>query len=162
MFFSQRKHPRLKQYDYAQYGCYHLTFCTQNRKPILSHIVPASSAYGRARTVLHFAGQVTDRYIKNIPNVYTDVELVKYSIMPNHVHLLLLLGPQSSASIPTIIRSLKRMVNRELKESIWQDSYYDVIIRNETMFQCEWLYIDSNPDKWAEDDLFVAGPCVSI
>ena len=158
MALPQRKHPRLKHYDYAQCGCYHLTLCTQNHKPILSRIVPAASFNDRARIILYPAGIVTDHFIRNIPNVYSDVNLIRYAIMPNHVHLLILLGPEATVSIPTIVRSLKRMVNRDLGTSIWQNSFYDVVIRNEAMFQCEWLYIDSNPDKWAEDELFVVHP----
>ena len=94
--------------------------------------------------------------MKNIPQVYPGVQLIKYAIMPNHVHLLLLLEPQATTSVPTIIRSVKRLVTKELGQPIWQDSFYDVVIRNDAMFQCEWNYIDGNPDKWAEDDLFVA------
>lgn len=158
MLLPQRKHPRLKHYDYAQCGCYHLTLCTQNRKPILSYIVPASANCSKAQIVLHPAGQITNHYIRNIPNVYSDVELIQYVIMPNHIHLLILLGPRATVSVNTIVRSLKRMVNREVGASIWQASFYDVVIRNEAMLQCEWLYIDSNPDKWAEDELFVVHP----
>ena len=36
---AQRKHIRLKQYDYAEEGVYFITFCTKNRAPLLSHIV---------------------------------------------------------------------------------------------------------------------------
>ncbi len=35
---DQRKHPRLKGYDYSQGGAYFVTFCTRNRKCILSRI----------------------------------------------------------------------------------------------------------------------------
>ena len=86
--------------------------------------------------------------------MYTGVDVLKYVIMPNHIHLLLLLGPQATAPVPTIIRSLKRMIRRDAPNAIFQDSYYDVIIRNDVMFRCEWSYIDSNPDKWEEDKLF--------
>ena len=50
---------------------------------------------------------------------------------------------------------LQYVVNRELGQSIWQESFYDVIIRSDTMFRCEWIYIDNNPDKWVEDELYV-------
>ncbi|MBQ2927508.1 MAG: transposase [Oscillospiraceae bacterium] len=150
-----RKHPRLKKYDYSQCGCYHITICVKNLSPILSCIVPAGTPDARAAVKLTPAGLVVEQYIQSIPNAYVGVQLVKYVIMPNHVHLLLALEQQPSTSIPTIVRSLKRMVGRTLGKPIWQDSYYDVVIRNDVMFQCEWEYIDSNPDKWAEDDLFV-------
>ena len=35
---EQRKHPRLKEYDYSQGGAYFVTICTRNREKILSRI----------------------------------------------------------------------------------------------------------------------------
>ncbi len=154
MPLPQRKHPRLKTYDYSQNGCYHLTLCTKDARPILSKIVPPHTEMDRAVVQLTPSGHVVERYIQNIPAAYQGVELVKYVIMPNHVHLLISLTSRSTVSVPTIIRSLKRMVNREIGMPLWQDSYYDVIIRNDTVFQCEWSYIDNNPDKWVEDELY--------
>ncbi len=154
MDLPSRKHPRLKNYDYSHCGCYHITICVKNRKPILSRIICANSPAGRSRTHLSRIGRMVEQYIQNIPNVYRGISLDKYVIMPNHIHLLLSLDSEASVSVPTVVRSLKRMVTRELGESIWQDSFYDVVIRNDTMYQCEWAYIDTNPDKWAEDELF--------
>ena len=156
MALPVRKHPRLKTYDYSQNGCYHITVCTKNRRPILSSVKPAERPTMHAGIQLSKIGMIVDRYIQNIPAVYPNSILEKYVIMPNHVHLLLTFSDTGSASVPTVVRSLKRMVTKELGQSIWQDSYYDVIIRSESMFQCEWEYIDSNPDKWEEDTLFVS------
>lgn len=152
----KRKHPRLKNYDYSQCGCYHITICTKKRRPILSEIVPAADSAARSGIRLYRSGHITEHYIQNIPKVYPGVFLDKYVIMPNHVHLLLSLGPESAVSTATIVRSLKRMINRETGESLWQDSFYDVIIRNDAMYRCEWLYIDENPDKWVQDELYVS------
>ncbi len=33
-----RKHPRLKEYDYSSAGAYFITICTQNKQQLLSHI----------------------------------------------------------------------------------------------------------------------------
>ncbi len=154
MSLPSRKHPRLRNYDYGQCGCYHITICTQDRIPFLSSVVPPITAADRATIVLTSVGEIADRYIRRIPDVYAGVDVLKYVIMPNHIHLLLLLGPQATAPVPTIIRSLKRMIRRDAPNAFFQDSYYDVIIRNDVMFRCEWSYIDSNPDKWEEDKLF--------
>lgn len=155
MVLPARKHPRLKNYDYSQNGCYHLTICVKDRRPILSKVIPADNPAFRPQIQYSNVGKIVDQYIQNIPSVYPGVFLDHYVIMPNHVHLLLSLPLQQVTSVPTIIRSLKRMVNRVLGQSIWQDSYYDVVIRNDSMYQCEWTYIDNNPDKWAEDELYV-------
>ena len=153
-----RKHPRLKNYDYSQCGCYHITICTKNHRPILSRIIPANSPGGRPAVFLYHAGRITENYILNIPQVYSGVILDKYVIMPNHVHLLISLGPEAAVSVPTVIRSLKRMAGREIGEAIWQDSFFDTIIRNDAIYQREWRYIDENPDKWIQDELFVMEP----
>ena len=156
MPFPIRKHPRLKNYDYGQCGCYHITICTKNRSPFLSRVIPPGTPEERACVCLSRYGSIAEAYIRNISEVYHDILVDKYVIMPNHIHLLLSLEPNASTSIPTVVRSLKRMVTREIGQSIWQDSYYDVVIRNEAMYQCEWKYIDDNPDKWADDTMFVA------
>jgi len=151
----ERKHPRLKGYDYSQCGCYHITLCTKDRQPVLAQVIPAGNPYVRASIRLTACGETAKRYIENISGLYRGVALDKYVIMPNHVHLLLSFQEGAATSVPDVVRSLKRMVTRELGRSIWQVSYHDVIIRNDIMYQCEWTYIDQNPDKWAEDELYV-------
>ena len=38
MELPERKHPRLKEYDYSQDGAYFVTICTHQRKNLLSNI----------------------------------------------------------------------------------------------------------------------------
>ena len=118
MALPKRKHPRLKNYDYGQCGCYHITICTQNRCPILSTILPANIESQRAAIQLRKPGYVAQQFILNIPLVYAGVFVEHYVIMPNHIHILLRLSAESTTTIPTIIRSFKRMTTRELGMSI--------------------------------------------
>jgi REP element-mobilizing transposase RayT len=37
---------------------------------------------------------------------------------------------------------------------IWQESFYDEIIRNEAAYLEIWKYIDENPTKWVEDKYY--------
>jgi hypothetical protein len=57
-------------------------------------------------------------------------------------------------SIPTIVRSFKTLVTKEIGFSLWQTSYHDHIIRDEDDYLYHWKYIDENPAKWAEDEYF--------
>ena len=155
MLLPARKHSRLKNYDYSQCGCYHVTICTKNRIPILSRVIPAKTESERAQVELTHIGRIVAHYIQRITDVYTGIQPIKYVIMPNHVHILLALKADVSADVSTVVHSLKRMVTKEVGRSVWQESFYDVVIRNDIMLQCEWTYIDNNPDKWAEDDLYV-------
>ena len=39
---------------------------------------------------------------------------------------------------------------------VWQRSFYDHVVRGERDYGEAWAYIDGNPGKWAEDELFAA------
>ena len=56
-----------------------------------------------------------------------------------------------NAQIPRFVGALKRFCHKEAKEAIFQRSYHDRVIRNESEYQKIWQYIDTNPLKWKED-----------
>ena len=162
MDFPKRKHPRLKGYHYGQEGSYFLTLCVKNREPLLSSILVGRGPLTPPRLALTPAGEITEQHILAMNRSYANVTVDRYVIMPNHVHLLVTLGPccdnggmrASRPTIPTLIRTFKTMVTRDLGLSVWQSSFYDHIIRDEADFQKICRYIDNNPAKWAEDPLF--------
>lgn len=140
---AQRKRIRLEQYDYRENGGYFITVCTEQRKPILGRVVDGTD-FTPPRVQLSRLGSIAERYLLRIP------ELDQYVIMPNHVHLLLLLQ-NASASVPQIIRSWKTLVSKEAGFPLWQRSYYDHIIRNQADYDRVWTYIRDNPAKWNLD-----------
>ena len=153
-----RHHPRLKEYDYSQSGYYFVTVCTKNRQQLLSSVVVGRDDLIPPSVRLTPTGAVVQRYIHGIETAYNTVALDSYVIMPDHIHLLLRFHPSENggmgSSRPTldmVIRGLKRMVTQELGCSIWQDSFYDHVIRSEQAY-CEICqYIDDNPAKWLEN-----------
>ena len=82
----------------------------------------------------------------------------KYVIMPNHLHLLVTLADgglkASRPTIQTIVRSTKRMITKEIGHSIFQTSFYDHVVRGERDYWEIWQYIENNPARWAEDELY--------
>lgn len=154
---TERKHPRLKGYDYSKDGVYFVTFCTKDKRCLLSSV--GRDDLGAPSVRLTSYGKIAEQYICSIPTAYDTVEIDKYVIMPNHIHLLLRIGMGSGAPgssrptqmIPRIVAALKRFTNRDAGVKLWQTSFYDHIIRNETDFLRIWTYIDTNPAKWAED-----------
>ena len=156
---EQRKKNRLADYSYSQPGAYFITVCTKDHKCILSTIVGAD-AHSGPQVKLTPVGKVVEKYLKTIPGVGA------YVIMPNHVHMILhisatnaLNGPMwasapTNASIPTLVRSWKILISKELNQSIWQRSYYDHIIRDERDYATKMQYIAENPAKWFYDDYF--------
>ena len=95
-------------------------------------------------------------------NVYDYIEIDNYVIMPNHIHILISVytdGMSRSPSptngvIPMFLRTLKRFVNKEAEENIFQRSYNDHIIRDERDYITRWKYIANNPIKWELDELY--------
>ena len=88
--------------------------------------------------------------------------------MPNHVHMILHIsakspeeGPMWSSAptdtnIPSVVRTWKSLITKEMGQSVFQRSYYDHVIRDEQSYVEIAEYIMGNPGKWAEDKYFSA------
>jgi putative transposase len=156
-----RKAIRLKKYDYSLAGYYFITMCTRDRKNLFADI-PLEACRGgcpHPPIVLTSIGQVVDEHIRNIDFVYPNVNLDCYSVMPNHLHLLISLDddPENhqDLSIPEIIKSLKTLTTKKAGLPLWQRSYYEHIVRNEKDLKEIREYISNNPVKWAVDKYYV-------
>jgi len=101
--------------------------------------------------------------IEKIPVYYYGVTVPKSVVMPNHVHMILMVARDgapgasrpTTALIPTIVTALKKKMNTRFGFNIWQTSYHDHIIRDEAEYRRIWQYIDENPAEWVEDEYFV-------
>ena len=82
-----RKHPRMKNFDYSENGYYFLTVCVKEKKEILCNIV-GRGVLDTPNVILTEEGKIVEKYIHSINNV-KNVVVEKYVIMPNHIHLLL-------------------------------------------------------------------------
>lgn len=174
----ERKPNRLKGFDHSTPTAYFVTLCTQGRRCLLSTIDGATTIVGASTArppscTLTNAGRIVDAAIQAITQHYPHVQVDKYVIMPNHVHLIIricaaaggraMLAPTSaldqvehasstaSVSIPKIVQHLKGIVTKHLGFSLWQKSFHDNIIRNEDEYHLIWEYIDTNPLRWTED-----------
>ena len=144
-----RKPTRLQNYDYSQNGCYFVTVCVKNRKPILSTIV-GGDAFIAPQIKLTEIGKIAEKHIQKINSVYADVTVENYIIMPDHIHLLIFIDgfgdgtmrASSPTNLSTVIRSMKTFVTKDVEKSIWQRSFYDEIIKNEAHFQRAQGYIE--------------------
>ena len=158
MELPKRKRTRIKEYDYSQSGYYFITICTKDKQKILCDIV-GGGALDAPRVNLTAVGRIVEKYIISTNNI-PELTVLKYVIMPNHIHLLLKLevsGGTSKAPSPTnsiishSVSTLKRFAGKEIGENVFQRSFHDHIIRGEKDYLEIWEYIDTNPAKWKED-----------
>lgn len=168
----KRKANRLPTYDYAQNGAYFITICTQDRQEILwadndletVEDVGAHSVRPQRSPHLSQAGKVVEDAILQIHAHYPAVQLEKYAIMPNHVHLLLMIQREQGGrtlcapTLSLVIKQMKENVTKHLGHSIWQKSFHDHVIRTQYGFEMIWQYIDTNPQNWHKDCFYKEPP----
>ncbi len=90
-----RQSIRLKGHDYAQPGAYFVTICTRDRQCLFGHVVN-----GEMR--LNEAGQIAQRCWEDIPHHFPHAVLDAVTIMPNHVHGIIVIteSGRGEASVP--------------------------------------------------------------
>ena len=163
MSLPQRKLPRLQDFDYSQDGVYFITICTYQRKNTLSKINP-SQDLETATTELTPIGMITEKYLMEIPRQFPFANVELFSIMPNHVHILLSLldNANTKNDISKIIGQTKSLISKECREKfginkVFQTSFYDHVIRNEKDYSETFNYILHNPGKWIYDKYYSDG-----
>ena len=174
-----RKDIRLKEFDYSQNGAYFITICTRNRETLFwksknkntfanNDNVGAGIARPQDTYELSDIGKIAELGIINIPKVYR-VNLDKYVVMPNHIHILLSvtdndgrtmhaptnnIEQRKTSSVSNIIQQYKGYVTKKAGFPVWQKSFYDHIVRNEEDYLNIWEYIETNPLKWSLDKYY--------
>lgn len=178
MTYNPNKHHRrsirFKGYDYSGSGLYFITLCTQNRTHLLGEIKNGKMIQNS------LASKITK--IRNaIPHHFPNTINHEFVIMPNHIHgIIEILETNKTGNeigkfkfptktIGSIIRGfkigrkkpfaqteeeIKILKNIDLTRSIWQRSYYEHIIRNDTAYQNISNYILNNPLKWEKDKFY--------
>lgn len=168
----KRKQVQLKGYDYSESGYYFVTVCTQNRKEWFGQV---------QNGIMHlneFGKFAKDCWIE-IPKHFESAYVDESSIMPNHVHGVLIiernrvgdadmrpnqgdafmhpLQDKTKMLLPKIIQQYKASVTykiNHLHNNVlfqWQRSFYDHVIRHEKELSRIREYIQNNPLKWDLD-----------
>lgn len=166
---KHRKRNRLKNFDYSSSGYYFVTICVNKRPNIFGEI------QGQ-KMILNKYGVIIKKYLSELPTRYKNIELDEFIIMPNHIHLIIIIN--STFPIGTIHELSLQNSNNQLKRRNmllckiigylkmnsskqihslglnlfrWQRSFYDEIIRNEYSLYYIREYIRNNPANWDKD-----------
>jgi len=126
------------------------------------------------KMVLNEFGKIVDREILNTPNIRNNIGIDIYQIMPNHVHVILIIQSEGrgvmhyaptnklkspSQTLGAVIRGIKSAITTNIKRMInnqniiiWQRNYYEHIIRNNHELAILREYIENNPAQWEIDE----------
>ena len=158
MELPKRKPTRLKGYDYNSSGYYFITVCTYQKQNILCDIV-GEGLCTLPKIRLTEIGATINEAISFINMRYTYTKVDKYVIMPNHIHLIVKIenpaGGHRDPPLQNVIGQLKSYTTNKYCNKLWQRSFHDHIIRDQTDYLKIWNYIDTNPQKWKEDCFYI-------
>ena len=128
----RRTRCRLKGFAYCGKHQYFLTLCTAERKAIFAEEQVASSI---ATQILHQA----TAYLFAVP---------AYVFMPDHTHWLVE-GLSDTSSLCSFVKMAKQKTGFAFRQRtgrfLWQESYYDTVIRNSVHSVDVIRYIVENP-----------------
>jgi REP element-mobilizing transposase RayT len=100
-----------------------------------------------------FSNAIATRLVVRILNEVRDEEgarLLSYVIMPDHVHLLIVPGRLGLGNFMKLWKGrFARSWNKETDRSgsIWQERYYESVMRGDEQIERCIQYIDANPVK---------------
>lgn len=149
MFYS-RKSPRIKNYDYSTCNYYFITICTHEKRCI----------FGEPNHLNQW-GKTAREHLARIEENYPGAKVIKYVVMPNHVHMIIEMEDrQDNPNVCMLVGLYKTGVTKQIRmwepgAEIWQRSFHDHIIRKQSTFEKIWNYIENNPAKWNEDCFYV-------
>lgn len=151
--YPKRKTPRIAGFDYSSVQAYFVTTVAAGRERIFSCIKDGE------QIELLPTGRIVQQHIEALPTHYEYVQVQKYVIMPDHIHIIIFIGQsdeQKRPSLNQIMAAFKAGVSREIGRPIWQRSYYDHIIRSQSDYDEVWQYIENNPMQWVIDGKSIA------
>ena len=105
-------------------------------------------------------GIAVEEKLNQWDSAYKNVCLSACVIMPNHLHIMVVILPDCSGRTgcaPTVshmIKMFKETVTKQVGVNIWQKSFYDHVIRNKRDYEEISKYIYENPLKWQFDELY--------
>lgn len=167
-----RRTIRLQGYDYSSSGMYFVTICTQDRICLFGEVIGKTVGAGLCPALndyyikLSQYGQIIEEQWVSLPNLFPNIILHEYVIMPNHFHAIIEIdtwaGQSPAPTLGNIIGSFKSISTKKCNkmdnisgQKIWQRNYYEHIIRNEKSYNNITDYIASNSINWQSDDYYI-------
>ena len=156
--FPCRKSPRAYFHDYSG-GAYFIMICTEDKAHYFGEIIGGEMIFSAI-------GKFCEKQFMDIQFHYPYIEIPLYTVMPNHVHALVIISDKHQRThepcVPTF-RTLLSVMVAGLKRSVtmyarrnnilfgWQARYHDRIIRNMEENNRITEYIQNNVSRWDSD-----------
>ena len=113
--------------------------------------------------VLSELGKIAESELAQIPLHFHGVNVGAYTVMPNHLHCIIVIDrPECNGQFTTLSSVMglyKSGVARRIhllhpQMTVWQKSFYDHILRNDAAYREVLGYMEENPLKWELDEYY--------
>jgi putative transposase len=180
--YKKHKQYRLHNFDYSQDGYYFITIVTKDRQHAFGKIAnqqitySAIGDYVKTNILKFYADENLCNPYQNNPffinNSNTLIGITEWSILPNHIHLIIEivnkttkeyttitgLSPLSKGSLSSFANHFKGNIKKWCTEKKfldfnWQSRFHDRVIRNKGEYEKIPMYIQNNVLNWEDDDL---------
>lgn len=150
---------RLRGFDYSTPGYYFVTFCIHEQRHLLGDVIDGV-------VLLSNAGHMIESVISRVPAVFPGIEVDSSVVMPNHIHMLFHLPiDRNTHGLGEVMKWVKGFGTTEYRHGVvecgwpryhqrlWQEGFYDEIVRSEPQLAAIRKYISENPVRWDQDEL---------
>lgn len=145
---------RASWHDYRSPCIYMLTLTKRRGVAAFSSIVgdyriPVGTA-GCPTTALSHLGRIIQVGIKSLSIIEPAIKLLQYSIMPDHVHVLLHVQWHIAEPIGVVVARMKTEINKTYGETgVFDDGFNDQILKTSRSLNTLFQYIRDNPRRLA-------------
>lgn len=160
-----KKNPMNKRacwHDYRSRSIYMITLSKADGAPMFSEIVNVGDKKVVARVNLLDAGKIIERNLFCLEKEFSMIKILKYCIMPDHLHFLIFVRDRLEKPLGNLIQILKWNCNRDLKELLsvektvselaeivmFGPSFNDKIVYRKGQKDNFFNYIADNPRRW--------------
>lgn len=157
---------RLQGWDYSSPGLYFITIVTHGRECILGQIRSGHIIYSPLGDI------VLEEWLRSF-EIRQELNCISWVIMPNHIHAILKMEKipiinrvvhnpgiayRPPRSVSSFVAGFKSAATKRINQfqgtpgaDVWQERFYDHIIRDDASYQRIYDYIRKNPQNWKND-----------
>jgi hypothetical protein len=144
--------PRCYGHDYRSRCIYHITLKKSSGISDFGSLSGKDPDWFIARSQL---GSIIEKQIRRLPEMNPALRILQYSIMPDHVHLLLFVTSQIEYHLGNYIGHLKVLIHQTYREAtgqettVFQNDFYDCILYRSRSLDVLYRYLRENARRLA-------------
>ena len=139
-------------HDYQSRCIYHITLKKAKGVRVFGNLCGDCQNAAIERSQL---GKIIEKHIRKIYALNPAIRLLQYSIMPDHVHLLIFVASPIEMHLGKYISKLKILIYQDFREmtgdavSIFEEDFYDCILYRNRSLDTLYRYLRDNPRRLA-------------